>query len=234
MGWLSRHERQGLPASRAGIASGPRASTPPPRKRRLTPVKAKAPRLEEDTGLGPASESRPEHLLRHEGGLKPCPRCRYYLFSDTWMATYGSFESGRCLDARLSHSGSAPRDPLDVSRPFARRRVIGPIRASLRGQARHVEGHPCLVEVARPVASGSTRVVGERALLGRTLLSRPPAHEFRAAAVRQFCQTQATIAESREKGPKTGKDLKTQKKPNPRKKGTRTPPTTPEISAANR
>ena len=174
--------------------------------------------------MGPASESRPEHLLRHEGGLKPCPRCRYYLFSDTWMATYGSFESGRCLDARLSHSGSAPRDPLDVSRPFARRRVIGPIRASLRGQARHVEGHPCLVEVARPVASGSTRVVGERALLGRTLLSRPPAHEFRAAAVRQFCQTQATIAESREKGPKTGKDLKTPKKTQPpQKRNPKTP-----------
>ena len=45
--------------------------------------------------MGPASESRAEHLRRHEGGLRSCPRCRYYLFGDTWMATYGSFES-RC------------------------------------------------------------------------------------------------------------------------------------------
>jgi len=45
-----RHDQHGPPASWAGSASSPRASTPPPRKRRLTPVKAKAPRLEENTG----------------------------------------------------------------------------------------------------------------------------------------------------------------------------------------
>ena len=72
-------DRQGPAASRADIASKPRASTPPRKRRasdtvegeqRPTPVNAKAPRLEEDsgTGLGPASESRAQHPGRNEGG----------------------------------------------------------------------------------------------------------------------------------------------------------------------
>jgi len=44
-----------------------------------------------DALVGPCSETREEHLKRHDGGRKTCPRCRYYLFGGTWTATYGSF-----------------------------------------------------------------------------------------------------------------------------------------------
>ena len=39
--------------------------------------------------VGPITESRDAHLKRHQGGMKACPRCRWYASGHTWMATYG-------------------------------------------------------------------------------------------------------------------------------------------------
>ena len=38
--------------------------------------------------VGPASETREAHLLRHGGGQLTCPRCRYYVHGTAWTATY--------------------------------------------------------------------------------------------------------------------------------------------------
>ena len=40
--------------------------------------------------IGLVSESKEEHLRRHDGGRKDCPRCRFYLFGPGWMRGYGS------------------------------------------------------------------------------------------------------------------------------------------------
>ncbi len=40
--------------------------------------------------VGPASETREAHMSRHDGGLKSCPRCKYYALGPTWASTYGS------------------------------------------------------------------------------------------------------------------------------------------------
>ena len=42
--------------------------------------------------VGPASETREAHMSRHDGGLKSCPRCKWYALGLTWASTYGSFE----------------------------------------------------------------------------------------------------------------------------------------------
>ena len=50
--------------------------------------------------VGSVAESREEHLKRHGGGLRSCPRCRWYLHGKNWLASYGgcSLESAgpRC------------------------------------------------------------------------------------------------------------------------------------------
>ena len=117
--WPSRAAR--IAGASAALASasprrGPaksRASTPPPpppppqpdstpRKRRRQPshspppgrrpINSRAKAADPVDIVGPASESREEHLRRHGGGIRSCPRCRYYRFP-SWGATYGSFES---------------------------------------------------------------------------------------------------------------------------------------------
>ena len=40
--------------------------------------------------VGPSTETREAHLLRHGGGQLTCPRCRYYVHGTAWTATYGS------------------------------------------------------------------------------------------------------------------------------------------------
>ena len=40
--------------------------------------------------VGPVTESREARLRRHSGGLRSCPRCRWYGFGHRWIATYGS------------------------------------------------------------------------------------------------------------------------------------------------
>ena len=39
--------------------------------------------------VGPVTESKEDHLRRHEGGLRSCPRCRFYQRQDSWSQAYG-------------------------------------------------------------------------------------------------------------------------------------------------
>lgn len=48
---------------------------------------------EVDEMVGPVTETREEHLRRHAGGWRGCPRCRWYLFGHRWQATYGSVDA---------------------------------------------------------------------------------------------------------------------------------------------
>ena len=49
-------------------------------------VRARAP-LDDLSGL--AAESREAHLERHAGGVRSCPRCRWYKFEQSWTCSYG-------------------------------------------------------------------------------------------------------------------------------------------------
>jgi hypothetical protein len=49
--------------------------------------------------VGPVTETRKEHELRHGKGMRNCPRCRWYLWGHRWMASYGS----------ISHDRAGPR-----------------------------------------------------------------------------------------------------------------------------
>lgn len=40
--------------------------------------------------VGMVSETKEEHLKRHGGGRRTCPRCRFYLHGDRWLAAYGT------------------------------------------------------------------------------------------------------------------------------------------------
>ena len=108
MVWLSRRERIGScgqggagAATIKASASWPRARLPgpksPPRaaakKKALKAVKAAssgdgAAELRALVGL--VTESREAHLKRHGGFLRRCPRCRFYKFGGSWIASYGS------------------------------------------------------------------------------------------------------------------------------------------------
>ena len=39
--------------------------------------------------VGPVTESREAHLARHGGGMRSCPRCRWYLHGQRWTNAYG-------------------------------------------------------------------------------------------------------------------------------------------------
>lgn len=51
------------------------------------------PRERAQSCVGLVSETKEQHLARHNGGLHTCPRCRWHKWGATWVATYGSFES---------------------------------------------------------------------------------------------------------------------------------------------
>ena len=42
--------------------------------------------------IGSVSESREDHLCRHNGGLRSCPRCKWYRFANSWVTSYGGTE----------------------------------------------------------------------------------------------------------------------------------------------
>ena len=81
-------------------------SIPWQKRRRVSAASVEAPRAGgvdgDDQGstldVGPASESREEHLRRHEGGRRDCPRCRFYVLGADWMRNYGGAQ-----DPRTSH-----------------------------------------------------------------------------------------------------------------------------------
>ena len=64
-------------------------------------VSAKWPDTGETVDVGLVSESRQEHLRRHDGGRNDCPRCRFYLFGAGWCRTYGSTKDPRTNDRSL-------------------------------------------------------------------------------------------------------------------------------------
>ena len=43
--------------------------------------------------VGPVSESEGEHLARHNGGMRSCPRCRWYKHRKVWTREYGMMEA---------------------------------------------------------------------------------------------------------------------------------------------
>ena len=45
--------------------------------------------------VGPANESKEEHMNRHDGGDNGCARCRFYAFGAGWMRAYGSVQDPR-------------------------------------------------------------------------------------------------------------------------------------------
>ena len=53
---------------------------------------------EHSVDVGPVSESRQEHLRRHDGGRDDCPRCRFYLLGEGWIRAYGSTQDPRTND----------------------------------------------------------------------------------------------------------------------------------------
>ena len=142
MPWKSRRDRcaanglvvgtqhaPGMPAPspRAPRASTPRSSTSCFSARSLPCLSPM------DALVGLCSETRAEHLKRHQGGRKTCPRCRYYLFGDAWTATYGSFPTqpgpgvssrGRSvwLDERPARWGGAWRLGCSVCAAFEQNR----------------------------------------------------------------------------------------------------------------
>ena len=42
--------------------------------------------------IGSVSESREDHLCRHNGGFRSCPRCKWYRFANSWVTSYGGTE----------------------------------------------------------------------------------------------------------------------------------------------
>ena len=60
-----------------------------PAKRRKVSA-AKSLDTEDSVDVGPASESREQHLRRHNVGRTDCPRCRFYSFGAGWKNAYGA------------------------------------------------------------------------------------------------------------------------------------------------
>ena len=50
--------------------------------------------------VGPISETKEEHLLRHGGGRRTCPRCRWYKFGPGWMKQHGGVREARVAGPR--------------------------------------------------------------------------------------------------------------------------------------
>ncbi len=42
-----------------------------------------------DQVVGSVTETKEQHLQRHDGGLRTCPRCRYYRHKEQWLRVYG-------------------------------------------------------------------------------------------------------------------------------------------------
>jgi hypothetical protein len=57
-----------------------------------------------ETLVGPVSESRSQHMIRHGGVLRSFPRCRFYTFGNRWLATHGSVQSCARAGAREQNS----------------------------------------------------------------------------------------------------------------------------------
>ena len=103
--------------------------------------------------VGLVTETREEHLHRHGGGMRSCPRCRWYKLGPRWVASYGYLESCRagprertvwiserpirwggtwalgcaiCADAALRRSQQQSGAPGDVAKSGVRvRRRLG-------------------------------------------------------------------------------------------------------------
>ena len=114
--------------------------------------------------VGPASETREAHLLRHGGGQLTCPRCRYYVHGTAWTATYGSCMAPTGPRRRIVWLAERPARQGDAwalgcvfcasyeCRP-AKCRRWGPSARRRGGFGRSV----CEITPCRPRTSGPTR-----------------------------------------------------------------------------
>ena len=92
-------------AASQGMPVHPAASKMLPRRERQTPVATSCHASEMSAMshsparmkewmefIGSVSESREDHLCRHNGGLRSCPRCKWYRFANSWVTSYGGTE----------------------------------------------------------------------------------------------------------------------------------------------
>ena len=83
----------GLPASQP-----PRATPPAPEGEHAAPQHEVSPSTKPTKTsdllemVGPVTETKEDHLERHSGGRRSCPRCRFYLFGSKWTEKHGSFQ----------------------------------------------------------------------------------------------------------------------------------------------
>ena len=152
MGWKPRCERVHGASAPSRAACDPLCSdarvAPVPRVSTTSKTRSVADSSEIASTVGPCTETREEHLTRHEGGRRTCPRCRHYMFGDSWTATYGSFPGqGRDREVWLAErparwggswgvgDGSPKNLPWAVLRPGHDQGIRGTPSRSRRGSA---------------------------------------------------------------------------------------------------
>ena len=69
-------------------------ATKAPRCRVTTPTG------DDDTDVGPISETREEHLRRHGGGRRSCPCCRWYIYGPEWAKHHSCMKESRIAGLR--------------------------------------------------------------------------------------------------------------------------------------
>ena len=75
-------------------SSGPSRSAGPRPLRSERQVRLRRPRRAptvQDAAVGSVRESREDHIARHGGGLRTCPRCRWHTRGGEWVCSYGMF-----------------------------------------------------------------------------------------------------------------------------------------------
>ena len=63
----------------------------------------------QDATVGSVRESREDHLARHGGGLRTCPRCRWHARGAEWVCSDGMFVRQQCSRARENVAWLAER-----------------------------------------------------------------------------------------------------------------------------
>ena len=94
-----QRQRQGKLPSRAQSSgprriAGPRSCKPPSQQQSKPEVRLARSRCApavQDAAVGSVTEGREAHLARHAGGLRTCPRCRWYKRGAEWVCSYGKF-----------------------------------------------------------------------------------------------------------------------------------------------
>ncbi len=107
--------RQGILPSRAQSSDARRiagrGSCEPPLQSdpQVRLARSKRARTVQDAVVGSVREGREEHLARHGGGLRTCPRCRWHKRGAEWVCSYGKFVRQQCSRARENVAWLAER-----------------------------------------------------------------------------------------------------------------------------